>query len=215
MKNIIIIGAGGFAREVSWLVDDINDAEEKWNLIGFIDENPEVHGKKFNGYEVLGGLDYLECNTEIYYVCAIANVRARKEVVKRCDELGFKAATLIHPSVILSKKYNEIGMGCIICANSIITVNVKLCKHVIVNLDCTIGHDVIIEDFVTIYPSVNVSGNCTIGELVELGTGVQVIQGKSIGNNTKIGAGSVVIKDIEAECTAVGSPAKVIKRKVV
>lgn len=215
MKNLIIIGAGGFAREVSWLVDDINDAEEKWNLIGFIDDNTDVYGKKLNGYDVLGGLDYLKCKSEIYYVCAIANVKARKEVVERCDELGFKAATLIHPSVISSKKYNEIGKGCIICANSIITVNVKLGNHVIVNLDCTIGHDVIIEDFVTIYPSVNVSGNCTIGELVELGTGAKIIQGKSIGNNTKIGAGSVVIKDIEADCTAVGSPAKVIKRNVI
>ena len=79
------------------------------------------------------------------------------------------------------------------------------------NLDCTIGHDAIINDYSTILPSVNVSGAVTIGECVSVGTGSAIIQGLSIGDNTVIGAGSVVVKDIPENTVAVGVPAKVIK----
>lgn len=212
MKDLVIIGSGGFGREVAWLVEDINEAKNEWNLIGFIDENMNNHGKECNGYKVLGGFDYLEGKNDIYYVCAIGNSKIKKEIVEnKCNKYNIKPATLVHPSVIMNRKYNEIGEGTIICASNIITVNTNIGNHVIINLDCTIGHDVVIEDYVTVYPSVNISGNCNIAECVELGTGVQIIQGKEIGSNSIIGAGSVVIKDIESDSTAVGIPAKVIK----
>ena len=78
-------------------------------------------------------------------------------------------------------------------------------------MDCTIGHDAVLEPFVTVYPSANISGMTRIGYGAELGTGMQIIQGKQIGANSIIGAGAVVVKDIPANCTAVGSPAKPIK----
>lgn len=81
----------------------------------------------------------------------------------------------------------------------------------IINLDCTLGHNDVIGDFVTIYPSVNGSGNVSVGECCELGTGMQIIQGKSIGDYSIVGAGAVVVKNIPSKCTAVGSPAKPIK----
>ena len=105
----------------------------------------------------------------------------------------------------------RVGEGSIICAGTIITVDVIIGKHVIVNLDCTLGHDDIINDFVTMYPSVNVSGNVEIGECSELGTGAQIIQGKKIVPNTIIGAGAVVVKDIEEKGTYVGSPVRKIR----
>lgn len=212
MKDLVIIGAGGFGREVAWLVDDINEVNKEWNLLGFIDENEDNHGKVLNGYKILGGFDFLEGKKDIFYVCAIGNAKVKKVIVEeKCSKYKIKPATLIHPSVIISKKHNKIDEGCVVCAGSIITVNTKIHKHVIVNLDCTIGHDVSIEDYVTIYPSVNVSGNCNIGKCVEIGTGTQVIQGKNIGEYSIVGAGSVVIKNIENNRTAVGIPAKVIK----
>lgn len=81
----------------------------------------------------------------------------------------------------------------------------------ILNLDCTVGHDAILESFVTAYPSVNISGVTCLGQGVELGTGTQIIQGKTIGSNSIVGAGSVVVKDIPENCTAVGSQCKPIK----
>ncbi|HAT4328042.1 acetyltransferase [Clostridium perfringens] len=210
MKDLVIVGAGGFGREVAWLVEQINEVSKEWNLIGFIDENKEMHETLINGYKVLGGIDWLK-DKDIYYVCAIGNSKIRKDIVERINKFKLKAATIIHPSVLINKKYVEVGEGCIICASSILTVNIKLGKHVILNLDCTVGHDAILKDFVTVYPSVNISGNCIIDKCVELGTGTQIIQGKIIGENTIIGAGSVVIKNIEKNRTAVGIPAKTIK----
>ena len=113
-------------------------------------------------------------------------------------------------AVILSKSVS-IGEGTIICAGTIATVDISIGKHVIINLDCTLGHDDAIADYVTIYPSVNISGNVTVGECSELGTGMQIIQGKNIAPNTIIGAGAVVVKDLNESGTYIGSPAKKIK----
>lgn len=210
MKDLVIIGAGGFGREVAWLIEDINEKYSEWNLLGFIDEDKKLHGSLINGYKILGGLEYLK-NKDVFYVCAIGNSKVRKEIVEKCKRINLNAATLIHPSVIKSKKYLEIGEGCIICAANVLTVNIKIGNHVIINLDCTIGHDAILKDYVTIYPSANISGNCQLEECVEIGTGAQIIQGKNIGENTIIGAGSVVVKNLEGNKTFVGIPAKAIK----
>ena len=102
------------------------------------------------------------------------------------------------------------GIGNIICAGTIATVNIKINNFNIINLDCTIGHDDVLTDFITVYPSVNISGNTTINEVVEIGTGTQIIQGKNICSNVIIGAGAVVVKDIEEEGTYIGIPVKKI-----
>lgn len=210
MKDLYIIGAGGFGRDVAWLVERINEIEPTWNIKGFIDDNESRWGTKENDYVVLGGCDYLKTLGEVYAVCAIGAAKVRKSVIEKIQESSIKFATLIDPSVLISKRV-EVGEGTIICANSILTVDIKIGKHVIINLDCTIGHDNIIDDFVTIYPSVNVSGNVHLGECSELGTGMQIIQGKTVAKNTIIGAGAVVVRDIEVSGTYVGSPAKKIK----
>lgn len=210
MKDLYIIGAGGFGREVAWLVERINEIEPTWNIKGFIDDNESRWGTKENDYVVLGGCDYLKTLGEVYAVCAIGAAKVRKSVIEKIQESSIKFATLIDPSALISKRV-EVGEGTIICANSILTVDIKIGKHVIINLDCTIGHDDIIDDFVTIYPSVNVSGNVHLGECSELGTGMQIIQGKTVAKNTIIGAGAVVVRDIEVSGIYVGSPAKKIK----
>lgn len=210
MKDLYIIGAGGFGREVAWLVERINDVTPTWNIKGFIDDNEKLHGTKEGKYIVLGGCDYLQEVESAYAVCAVGSAKVRKIIVEKLKNSSIKFATVIDPSVLISDSV-EIGEGTIICAGTIITVDIKIGNHVIINLDCTLGHDDVIEDYVTIYPSVNVSGNVTIGECTELGTGMQVIQGKKIAAETVIGAGAVVVKDIEEKGTWVGSPAKKIK----
>lgn len=210
MKDLYIIGAGGFGREVAWLVERINEVEPTWNIKGFIDDNKAIWNTKEDDYFVLGGCEYLMSLQDVYAVCAVGNAAIRKHIIEKFKDSGVRFATLIDPSVIISNRVN-IGEGTIICAGTIITVDVSMGRHVIVNLDCTIGHDTVVSDFVTIYPSVNLSGNVAVGECVELGTGMQIIQGKSVGKGTVIGAGSVIVRDIPENCTAVGSPAKPIK----
>lgn len=212
MRDLYIIGAGGFGREVAWLAERMNSVERTWNIRGFLDDCKELHGISLNGYSVLGGDEYLDTiDTECWVVCAIGASRIRKRVIERLKKYPHvKFATLIDPSVLLSDLV-EVGEGSIICAGTIATVNIKIGNHVIINLDCTVGHDAILEDFVTVYPSVNISGNCHMEQCVELGTGTQVIQGLMIGQETIVGAGAVVVRNLPAKCTAVGAPAKAIK----
>lgn len=210
MKDLYIIGAGGFGREVAWLVERINDVSFEWNLKGFIDDDESIWGSKEDGYPVLGGCEYLKKIGDVYAVCAVGSAKVRKKIINKLADSQVRYATLVDPSVIMSKRI-RVGEGSIICAGTIITVDVIIGKHVIVNLDCTLGHDDIINDFVTMYPSVNVSGNVEIGECSELGTGAQIIQGKKIVPNTIIGAGAVVVKDIEEKGTYVGNPVRKIR----
>lgn len=212
MKDLIIIGAGGFGREVAWLVERINKVVPTWNLLGFIDDNDSIQGTEINGYKVLGKTGDIRKYSEAYYVCAVGASKIRKKIVDNMKAINptVKFGTVIDPSVEISDLVT-IGEGTIICAHTIITVNISIGCHVIINLDCTVGHDVILNDFVTVYPSVNVSGTTNIGYCSELGTGMQIIQGKTVGDYSIVGAGAVVVKDIPTKCTAVGSPAKPIK----
>lgn len=213
MKNLYIIGAGGFGREVLWLVNRINQKEKIWNIQGFIDDNKELYGKIENGYKILGDSNYLKnLNGDIYVVIAIGMPKIKEKIIKKLDnnpKIHF--ATLIDPSVILSEEV-KIGQGSIICAGNIITVNINIGEHVIVNLDSTIGHDSIIEDFATICPNCNISGNTRIKKYSTIGTGTKIIQGLTIGENVITGAGTVIIRDIEDNCTVVGNPARIVKK---
>lgn len=213
MKKLYIIGAGGFGREVAWLVERINAIEETWEIGGYVDDDISLHGVTKDNYPVIGDFNYLielSNKSDIYAVCAVGSARVRKTIINKFKNSNVKFATVIDPSVIKSDKV-QIGEGTVICAGTIITVDISIGNHVIINLDCTLGHDAIIHDFVTIYPSVNVSGNVEVGECSEMGTGMQIIQGKKIGNGSIVGAGALVVKDIPNNCTAVGSPAKPIK----
>lgn len=209
MKKLVIIGVGGFGREVAWLIERINMVQPTWEIIGFVDDDDSLHGSVFGGYPVLGNCKWLnEQNSNIFAVCAIGSSKIRKRVIQKLGNVTF--ATVIDPKVEMSGRI-DMGEGCIICTGTILTVDITLGSHVIINLDCTIGHDAVISDFVTIYPSVNVSGNTILGECVEMGTGCQIIQGIKVGEGTIVGAGSVVVKELPSDCTAVGCPAKPIK----
>lgn len=210
MKDLYIIGAGGFGREVAWLIERINSVNPTWNLRGYIDDNTDIWGTNEADYKVLGGCDYLKSLGEVYAVCAIGNARVRKNVVAKLSGSRVRFATVIDPSVIISGRV-KIGEGVIICAGTIVTVDIQIGNHVIINLDCTLGHDDVINDFVTVYPSVNISGMVEVGECSELGTGTQIIQGKRIVANTIVGAGTVVVKDCVESGVYVGIPAKKIK----
>lgn len=211
MKPIIILGAGGFGREVQWLIERINKNEPSWEISGYIDDGMPK-GTVINGYEVLGGTDILEqYNEPIYVACAVGSAKTRRQIIEKLSKFEMvRFPNLIDPSVEMSDLI-QWGKGNIICAGTILTVNIRIEDFCIINLDCTIGHDDILDSFVTIYPSVNVSGNVHIGQCSELGTGTQIIQGIKIKEESIIGAGSVVVKNLEEPGTYVGAPVKRIK----
>lgn len=215
MCDIVIIGAGGFGREIQWLIERINESltheKTQWNILGYIDDYKEV-GKVVNGYKVLGGIEILQkCTKKLACVCAIGASNTRKNILEKIkSNKNLIFPNLIDPSVIKSDFIIK-GIGNVICAGSILTVNITIKDFCIINLDCTLGHDSYMGDYVTVYPSVNISGCVVINSGTEIGTGSHVIQGKKIGENTVIGAGAVVIDDIPSNCIAVGIPCKPVK----
>ena len=212
LKKLIIIGAGGLGREVAWLVERINHQSPTWNLLGFIDDNPNLHHTIVNGHPVLGGCETLAAYPDAYAVCAVGAPKVRRRIIERIKTMSpsQKFATLLDPTVEKSDTVT-IGEGSIVCAHSILTINIHIGDHVIVNLDCKIGHDAVIDDFATVHPSVNISGDVHVGEGAELGTGTRIIQRTAIGRDAVVGIGSVVVNDIPGDCVAVGCPARAVK----
>lgn len=214
MNNIAIYGAGGFGREVQFMIEQINkNSAKKWNFIGYFDDGVPAE-TIINGYKVLGRMEELNQFAEpLAVVFAIANPQIKKKVVSQVTNPLVNYPKLIHPNVLLGPEaFLKIGEGTIITAGNMITVNIEIGKHVILNLGCTVGHDTIIKDFCSFMPSVNISGEVIIEECVYVGTGAKIINQLSIGENTIIGAGAVVSKSLPSNCTAVGVPAKPIKK---
>lgn len=212
MKKIAVFGAGGFGREVLALINDINCLYHQYQVIGFYDDGISK-GTDVNGFSVLGGINELNnVKEEISVVLAIGNPVTKKTILNKIINPLVDFPTIIHPSVMIGdREWVSIGRGCIICGGTIITTNIEIKNFVILNLSCTVGHDTVIGDYSAFMPSVNISGEVKIGECVYVGTGAKIINQLRIGEGTIVGAGAVVAKDLPANCTAVGVPAKVIK----
>lgn len=212
MKDLIIIGAGDFAREAVWVAERMNQQRLQWNILGFVDDDESKTGMMLDGYPILSNVKQLtDFKDEIYVTCAIGNGRVRKDIWNCLKENEhIKMATLIDPSVIVGKA-TIIGKGSILCAGTILAISSRLGINSIVNLNCTIGHDSILEDFCTVHPGTNISGRVKIGCCTDIGTGSKIIQGLSIEPQTILGAGAVVVNDIEESGTYVGVPARKIK----
>ena len=211
LKDIVIIGAGGVGRETALIIEDINNVNKEWNLIGFVDDNDNIQKTKINDYDVVGKLEYLlNYKKEVYVVCAIANYNVKKSIVNKLKlNKNIKFATLIHPSTSLNRTV-EVGEGCIIYQNAMVTTNVTIGNHVIVSPKAGIGHDTVVKDYCNLLWNVNISGNVVLKEGVLVGSGATVIQGLEIGEGATLGAGAVVIRDIPMNKVAVGNPTRLI-----
>ena len=211
MKKIAIFGAGGFGREVKWLIDEINSISPEWDFIGYFDDDFS-HVTKIDKRLFLGKITQLnKWKESLSLVVAVGNPVVKRKIVQQLTNTLIHYAILIHPNVVKGKNNVAIGEGSIICAGNILTVYITIGKHVILNLNCTVGHDTIIGDYASFMPNVNISGEVNISEAVYVGTGAKIINQLEIGQNTVVGAGAVVAKSLPANCTAIGIPAKPVK----
>lgn len=209
-KNLLILGAAGFAREVAWLVADINRAlpEPAWNVVGFLGHDPAEIGAVLNGLPVLNADQARAYLPDLYAVAAIGSPQVRERAVREVEPWGVQFPVLIHPRVEYDRATVSFGPGAVVCAGNILTVNIRLGAHVQINLDCTIGHDSVIEDFVTVSPGCHLSGYTTLRRRAYLGTGAVTVEKHTVGEDTVVGAGAAVVRDLPAGVTAVGIPAK-------
>ena len=197
IKQIAIYGSGGFGREVAWLAENCPDYE----VACFIDDDPLKNNQVINDIPVVSfenACRDLSKNSGI--VSAIGSPKIRCSVMEKVHKAGFETASLIHPRTELSR-WVDMGEGVVICAGCILTTNIKIGNHVQINLDCTIGHDVIMDDYSTLAPGVHLSGYVSLGKRVYVGTGAVFLNGTKenplfIGDDVVIGAGACVTKSV-------------------
>jgi sugar O-acyltransferase (sialic acid O-acetyltransferase NeuD family) len=212
LLKVVIIGAGGFGREVLDVFDACNHVKMKYDVLGFIVENEYYTPNSIvNDKPVLGDLTWLMAHkNEVFVVCAIGIPQHRRRIIQQVRKMGCRFCNIIHPTAILTR-WVRMGEGVIITAGCILTNQIQIGCHVHINLDCTIGHSAVLEDFATLAPGVHVSGNVLVGTGCYIGTGTNIIEKKQLGEWSIIGAGSMIVEDVPANSTVVGVPGKVIK----
>ncbi len=209
--RVAILGAGGFAREVLWALRDAraHETNERFEPVAFV----ELHRRS----EPLKGLPVLTLDDlppDTYLICGIGGMPEIKErAIRTALERNFRFAP---PAIAAGARVGPdvtIGNGTIVCAGSIVTVDIHIGSHVAINLDCTVGHDARIGDYSTLSPGVHVSGRATLGRATYFGTNSCVLEGITIGDHSVLGAGAVATRDIPSFSLAVGVPAVVKKSR--
>ena len=201
MRDLFIVGAGGFGREAAWTVERINNAAQQplWRIIGFADDDPAKASGNFEGYPLLGSIDKASRDYPGASVfIAIGDNKLRAEIYRRLRGHDFPA--IIDPSAQVSPT-TEFKHGTYVAAQAVVSVGTDLGKFVIVNARAGVGHDCVVGDFVQISPGVSISGNCKIGNNVLMGTNSCTAPHMTVGDDAVVCAGTPVLKDVAPGAT--------------
>jgi sugar O-acyltransferase (sialic acid O-acetyltransferase NeuD family) len=214
LQPVAVIGAGGFAREVVDVIEAANADTPRFDILGYIvDPQYGQAGTMINDRPILGGLDWLTGHaSDVQVTCAVGAPHLRRRLVERVRAVGGRFFSIIHPAARLTR-WVEVGEGVVVTAGCILTNQIRLGDHVHLNLDCTVGHDAVLDEFATTAPGVHVSGNVHLETGAYVGTGANIIEKVTVGRWSVVGAGSAVIKDVPPNATAVGIPARVVKER--
>jgi sugar O-acyltransferase (sialic acid O-acetyltransferase NeuD family) len=217
IKDVIILGAGGTGREVAEAIEDINSLGQKWNLLGFLDDDPQKHGREYNNYPVLGSISTAaDYHPTCHFVLVLGNHRDlgfTKRVLERLSFDHSRFATLVHPTVRLSR-YAELGPGTIAMQNCVIAPNTRIGSHVLVLPGSHIGHDCNVADHVVIAPNAVLLGAVCIREGCYIGANATILQKITVGPRACVAMGAAVFSDVGPDVTVVGNPARLLKHRV-
>ncbi|MDO5682397.1 MAG: NeuD/PglB/VioB family sugar acetyltransferase [Propionibacteriaceae bacterium] len=206
MSRLVIVGAGGFGRELYQAVEDSPEFRRSLDIdtVGFIDDNPApdlIRGPRFGGIS-----DFVPEPGDLG-LCALGRTAVRKKVVASLEERGLHFPAFVDDRAMVGASV-ELADGVVICARTFITADVTIGRHTQINSGCSIGHDVTIGEFVTMSSGIHLTGGVTVESEAWLATGVIVIPGRTIGAGAMAGAGSVVIRNVKPGTTVFGNPAK-------
>lgn len=211
MTKLVIIGSGGFGREVHDVVDAIVARNGDIDLLGFVDDKPNAINQKLveqRGSRVLGPLSWFDTIAEeISYVIGIGNPQVCARIDREMSRRSLPAFTLVHPEASLGWNI-RLFPGVIVCAGARLSTNITVGRHVHVDRNCLIGHDSHIGDYTVMFPGATVAGSVQVGQSSLLGSNSTTLQSLRIGQGAVLGAGAVLTRDIPAEATAVGVPAR-------
>ena len=212
VKDIVLIGAGGFGREVAAMIELLNERDLRYNLLGYLDDGDRFHeGMMINNVPWLGKKEWiLEHKEDVFCTCTIGNPHMKAVIQREFTALGVQFESIILDSVYIAP-YTEIGKGCVLYGSVAISVNCRIGDGVLMNRGVNVGHDTVIGDYTTIMPMTGISGNCRIGSEVRIGGHAFFIPGRKVGDGAVVAAGSTVFSNVKAGTTVLGNPAKRMK----
>ena len=210
-RDLLIAGAGGFARETAQAVADVNAAgEQRWRLLGHLDDDPALHGGTVDGVPVLGGCDLVHELTDAQVLLCVGSPRDHSGRARLARRLGLPAgrwATLVHPTASVSGS-SVIGPGSVLLAQVVLTAAVRLGAHVAVMPHTVLTHDDEVADFATLAAGVRLAGGVRVERGAYLGSGALVRESGTVGAWSLVGMGSVVLGDVPPGEVWAGSPAR-------
>lgn len=215
MRELVIIGAGGFGRETLDVVHAINATSPAWQVIGVIDDAPSdtnLARLSARGVPHLGGMARLPPAVDV--AVAVGDPATRSMLVASLEGRGHHSPSLVHPSALIGSELQH-GEGLVVLGGVSIGTNVALGAHVHLNAHAVIGHDARLCDFVSINPNATVSGECTVGPRTLVGASSTILQQLAIGADTTVGAAACVARDVAASTTVVGVPARPSRERTV
>lgn len=212
MKDIALFGAGGFGREVACLINMINKVKPTWNLIGFFDDGKPI-GEDVTYGKVLGGIEELnQWKSELAVAIPVATPETLKRIIDKISNPLVYFPNLIAPDVVFfDENQTKIGKGNIITSRCLFSTNVSLGDFNLFNCAVLVGHDTSLGNCNVIMSSVNISGGIEIGDYNFFGVQSVLLQYIKVGNKTRVGANSVVIRNTKDGNLYVGNPAVKMK----
>lgn len=210
MNALIIIGAGGFGREVLALCLALDPLGERWRTVGFVDDAPtEATEERLRraGAALLGGLDVLRSAGPTEVLVAVGDPTARLRIVRELEPASHLYPTLVHPHATVGPDV-ALGRGCVIAPGARLSTAITVDEHVHIDQNVTVGHDTVIGAGTRLNPGACVSGSVTLGSAVTIGANATVLQGLTVGGGATVGAGSVVTRDVSPGQTVKGVPAR-------
>ena len=205
MKQLCIIGAGGYGKVVA----EIAELQNKYDEIFFLDDaNVESCG----GYRVVGAVsEYIKYVKKCDYVVAIGNNEIRKKIIEQLLKANAALPTLIHPCATVSRSA-KIALGCVVMAGVIVNADARIGKGTILNTCCSVDHDDQIGQYCHISVGAHLAGTVKTGDNVFIGVGGIVKNNVQICSNVVIGAGAVVVKNVVEEGVYVGVPVRKMEK---
>jgi sugar O-acyltransferase (sialic acid O-acetyltransferase NeuD family) len=212
--KVVVLGAGGFAREVVELIEELNAVAPRFEVLGYlVDAGHGTAGTVVGDRPILGDFGWLAGRAaEVRTVAAVGAPALKRKMVAAAAAHGVRFVTLVHPGVVCGRRV-RLGDGVIIAAGSLLTTDIDIGDHVHVNLGCTIGHDARLGALVTVSPGVHLSGNVVLEEGCFIGTGASIIEKRRVGRWAVVGAASGVMTDVPDNSTVVGIPARVLSTR--